>query len=321
MSRTPICVVALMVMLMMFAAPSSWAAVALLFGDEGGKVAFYNSSNHPDSEEPVPLGPLSFRVDGNEFWVADSVAGRVYRLDGNGKVLTTIKVATGDIVLLEDIGLARGPDGAVTSVWVLSGGKQEIAQFSPDGKPLKIFGGRGEGPGQFLQIHRIEVGASGRLYIADKGRQKIFVFGPDLKLEREETWQWSGFCLDEKENLCRLLWDDKAKVTKLVVQSPDGKPVKTVVLDIGKHSDPELWFMNAKGEACLTFVPPEGFKGTFKFAACGANGKPVLVTDLKPPLAMNRFIDQAAKGSLFLGVADYTNAPKGDFKIEPWSAK
>lgn len=303
------------------AAPALWAAVALPYGDEPGKVAFYNSNNHPEAEEPVPLGPLSFRVARGECWVADSVAGRLYRLDDQGKLLKTLPVPKeGETILLEDIALIKDPNGQVEGIWVLEGGAQHVIRLAPEGEVVKTFGGRGDQPGQFIQMHRLEVGPDGRLFIADKGRQKILIFAADGTFEREVPWQWSGLCLDAAGNLCRLWYDEAKKTTSLVIETPDGKPVKTVPLALGDHSDPELWFMNERGEACLTYVPATGFAGVFKFAVCGPDGQPRQIVDLKPPLAMNRFLDRG-EGTFFLGVADYRAAPAGEFRIEAWNPR
>ncbi|NLI78680.1 MAG: hypothetical protein GX442_19850 [Candidatus Riflebacteria bacterium] len=302
-------------------APAALAGVSLPYGTGAGQVSFYNANNHPDAEEPVPLGPLSFRVAGGDFWIADSVAGRIFHVDGQGKVLATLAVPkSGPVILIEDIALIRDAAGKVQGVWALNGGAQEVVRLALDGTVVKKFGTRGDEPGTFVQMHRLEVGPDGRLFIADKGRQKILVFSPEGAFEREVPWQWSGLCLDAAGNLCRLVWDDAAKVNHLVVETPEGKPVKDVVLDLGTHFDPELWFLNDQGEACLTFTPATGFEGTFTFAVCGADGKPVKRAELKPPIAMNRYLDKAETG-LFLGVADYNDPPKGEFKIEAWSPK
>ena len=47
--------------------------VALFYGEGKNKVSYINENKYPGIEEPIPFGPLSFRIIDNTFWVADSV--------------------------------------------------------------------------------------------------------------------------------------------------------------------------------------------------------------------------------------------------------
>ena len=64
----------------------------LEYGNENGKVAFYNSNNTPDFAEDAPYGPMSFRVDKHYLKVLDSVAGRLLIVDKNNKIKAAIQV-------------------------------------------------------------------------------------------------------------------------------------------------------------------------------------------------------------------------------------
>lgn len=56
--------------------------------------------------------------------------------------------------------------------------RQRIEQFSPDGEPLKAWGAKGDGPGQFQFITGLA--ASERwLFVADAGARKVHCFAPD----------------------------------------------------------------------------------------------------------------------------------------------
>ncbi len=297
------------------------AGISLPYGEKDGQVAFYNQVNHPDSEELNPWGPMSFRLDGTDFWVLDSVGSRILRVGADGKVLATIPVPKAENDILEDFALEKGKDGAIIAIYVLSAATQEIIKIAPDGKVLARFGGKGDASGNFLQFFRLEVGKSGRIYVVDKARQTLTVLSPEGKFVREVHWEWSGFALDPSENLCYLKWDEKARVNHLLIEDAEGKKVKEIVLQIGEHTNPDLWFVNAAGEAILAYIPPEGFKGNYGIARCGSDGKPIVVTQLKPPVVMNRYLEQTPSGEFFLGVANFGEAPKGSFKIESYTLK
>lgn len=289
--------------------------VELGFGPEKGKVAFFNSINHPGEEEPFPLGPLSFRINGNESLVADSLSGRIYTIDSKGDILSALEtVAKDEKVLIEDIALVLNAHGKIEKFWVADGQTQTLTLFSVDGKKVRTFGGFGDSPGQFRQIFRIEVGPSGNLYVSDKGRQKIFVFQADGKLLREVDWQWSGFCLDKKENLYLLKWNEEERKLHLIVETSAGKAQKDLPLDLDSHLNPELWFVNSAGETFLTYNPENSVQTT-KLAQCSADGKIIGVSDLKIPIGMNRFLEPNDRDSLWLAEADFGNAPKGSFKV------
>ncbi|MFZ2955361.1 MAG: hypothetical protein WA705_00495 [Candidatus Ozemobacteraceae bacterium] len=297
----------------------SQTELSLAYGDAPGKVAFLNSRNNPGVQEPLPWGPMSFRVNGQEFWIADTVAGRIYQLDAKGGVLGTISLPkSGKNAILEDIALVRDPKGVVSSVWVSDGSAQEAVLYSIAGEKLKTIGGRGEMPGKFRQISRIEVGPSGRLYASDKGKQLITVFQPDGRVARELPWQWSGFCLDSKEDLYYLKWDDQKKRLHLRAESVDGKSILDETLELPSHTNPELWFITSAGEAFITFTPDGAPIGTLKLARCTLNGKLVGILDIKLPIVMNRYLEPRGAEGVWLGQVDYGKAPDGAFRIIPF---
>jgi DNA-binding beta-propeller fold protein YncE len=54
------------------------------------------------------------------------------------------------------------------------------------GKFIKSWGTRGKEPGQFSGLHGIEADRSGRVYVADRGNQRIQVF--DAEGKHLDTW-------------------------------------------------------------------------------------------------------------------------------------
>lgn len=311
-------ITSLMFALMVAVPAFSQNELSLPFGDETGKVAYLNPSNNPGVEEPLPWGPMAFRINGQEFWVADTVAGRVYRLDSKGAVLGTITTPKTDRnAVLEDIALVLDATGTVSSVWVADGMTQEAVLYSTDGKKLKTFGGPGDQPGKFRQISRIEAGPSGRLYASDKGRQVITVFEPDGKVAREVPWQWSGFCLDSSENLYHLNWDGEAKRLHLIAEGLDGKLLSDELLELPPHTNPELWFITPAGEAIITISPNGAPLEALKLVRSTLKGKLVAIVDIKLPIVMNRYLEPLDAESVWLGQVDYNKAPEGAFRLVP----
>ncbi|HNW36652.1 MAG TPA: hypothetical protein PKM25_17065, partial [Candidatus Ozemobacteraceae bacterium] len=204
------------------------------------------------------------------------------------------------------------------SVWVADGTTQEAVLYSIDGKKLKSFGGYGEGPGKFRQIFRIEAGPSGRLYATDKGKQLITVFQPNGQVVREIPWQWSGLCLDSRENLYHLQWNDKDKRIHLLAEAFDGKPLSDKPLQLPAHTNPELWFITPAGEVLVTFTPDGAPIDTLKLARCTLDGKLVAILDIKLPIVMNRYLEPQDATGVWLGQVDYKNAPDGFFRIIPF---
>src|SRR3954451_19688712 len=51
-----------------------------------------------------------------------------------------------------------------------------IVKFSRDGKFIKAWGRKGTGPGEFAELHAIAMDSSGRLFVADRGNNRIEIF-------------------------------------------------------------------------------------------------------------------------------------------------
>ena len=54
-----------------------------------------------------------------------------------------------------------------------------ISQFSKDGKFIKTWGKLGSGPGEFKTPHALAFDSRGRLFVADRGNNRVQVFEPD----------------------------------------------------------------------------------------------------------------------------------------------
>lgn len=309
---------ALIALFVSLSLPALGAGFSLGYGSGPAEVGFINETIRPNVEELDPIGPASFRVVDGAAYVLDTVGGRLLKLGpGGDQNVTVTPLPTAPDRLFQDFAFGKRPDGTAV-VYVVAVDTQEILAITPKGDQVAKLGGLGEEPGKFTQIARIEVGGSGRIYVADVGRQTLTVLDPSGKAIREVHWEWSGFALDTKENLARLRYDDRSKQNTLVIESPEGKVVRETPLAIEEHMNPDLWALDEDGAAWLTYVEAAGFKGQLQFVRCGPDGKPTFRQKLTPPRVMTRFLSRDRDGRFHLGVGDFGAAPKGRFAIEPF---
>ena len=78
-----------------------------------------------------------------------------------------------------------------------------IVKFSPTGKFIKEWGTLGSGPGQLKSPHALAMDTKGRLFVADRGNNRIQIFSQDGKLL--DTWSQFGrpvgLWIDKKDTL------------------------------------------------------------------------------------------------------------------------
>jgi len=56
---------------------------------------------------------------------------------------------------------------------------KRVVKFDKNGKFLKDFGSRGKGPGQFEDVHSIQVDHAGNVYVGDRSNKRLDVFDND----------------------------------------------------------------------------------------------------------------------------------------------
>ena len=56
---------------------------------------------------------------------------------------------------------------------------KRVVKFDRNGNFLKAFGSRGHGPGQFEDVHTIQVDHQGNVYVGDRSNKRIQVFDND----------------------------------------------------------------------------------------------------------------------------------------------
>src|SRR5262245_38790541 len=131
--------------------------------------------------------PHSIKVDpdGN-VWTTDAGDGLVMKFTPAGKKLQ--EIALGDAPVGKDCGF---PSAAVNNfidacgttdilflprgrLFLTDGyGKMRVLEYSADGKRIREWGGRGEGPGQFRVPHGLAYDGSSVLFVADRDNGRL----------------------------------------------------------------------------------------------------------------------------------------------------
>jgi mono/diheme cytochrome c family protein/streptogramin lyase len=135
--------------------------------------------------------PHSIFVDGDgNIWVADGqgrngIGHQVIKFSPDGKVLMTFGKAG---VAGDGPDLLNQPNCAIVApngdIFIADGhnvgtGNARVLKFSKDGKFIKMWGGHGAGQGQFEMPHSLAFDSKGRLFVADRGNNRIQIFDQD----------------------------------------------------------------------------------------------------------------------------------------------
>jgi|GEM_PF-658226 len=82
------------------------------------------------------------------------------------------------------------------TIYVLDDKVDRIKVYGPDGAHLRTFGRKGQGPGEFGTLNRIDMTAEGNLYLQDLGNNRVAVYSPDGECLRETPLtKWRPFGL------------------------------------------------------------------------------------------------------------------------------
>ena len=145
--------------------------------------------------------PHAIHVDreGNIFVAdADGKDGKghtVVKFSPDGKVLMTLGRPG---VAGETSDTFNRPSAVITApngdIYVADGhggtSNARIVKFSKEGKFIKTWGHKGSGPGEFGELHAIAIDSGGRVFVGDRGNNRIQIFGPDGRFLAE--WKQFG---------------------------------------------------------------------------------------------------------------------------------
>ena len=174
-----------------------WVTEGAADGDPRGEAGFKKQMGHqvlkfsPDGKVVMRLGEA--RVSGADEKHFNGPTG-------------VVVADNGDIWITDGHGSAqRGPNK--DNMYGSRGGNNRLVRFSKDGKFIKAWGGgvgsEGSLPLQFNDPHDIAIDAEGRIYVADRGNQRIQV----LDKEGNFITRWTQFgkpsavAVDNKGNI------------------------------------------------------------------------------------------------------------------------
>ena len=167
------------------------------------------------------IWPHGLAVDreGN-VWVTEAVAtNRIPKGDKRGHIVVKFSPAGKVLLTLGTPGVeGSGPDHFTSpsdvvvspsgDVFVADGhgetGNNRIAKFSKDGAFVKAWGKTGYGPGEFRSIHAIAMDSRGRVFVGDRGNNRIQLFdqeGKSLTTPWTQFGKPSGIAFDDKDQM------------------------------------------------------------------------------------------------------------------------
>src|SRR5581483_7905148 len=185
----------------------------LKFDASGNLVAHFGSG--------MFVAPHGIFVDRDDnVWVTDCActggrgspppAGRghqVYKFSPDGKLLMTLGTPGGGrdpAYFFQPSDILVAPNGDIFVSEGHSSGPGSTARllkFSKDGKLIKAWGTLGSGPDDFNQPHALAMDSRGRLFVGDRGNNRIKILDQDGKLL--DTWYQfsrpSGIFIDKND--------------------------------------------------------------------------------------------------------------------------
>jgi secreted PhoX family phosphatase len=146
-----------------------------------------------------------------EAGFAMGLGHQVFKFSHEGELLMTLGEAG---VAGDDASHFNGPSGIAIArngdIWITDGhrgGNNRVVRFDRDGNFIAAFGGgvddAGDAPGQFNDPHGIAIDSEGRIFVADRGNNRIQILDP----EGNYLDQWrhfgrpSGLYIDENDVL------------------------------------------------------------------------------------------------------------------------
>jgi sugar lactone lactonase YvrE len=146
---------------------------------------------------PVPrLGPLPGATRGHQ----------VYKFSPDGKVLMTLGKpggAAGPDFFYQPNDVYVVPSGEIFVGEGHGGANSRLLKFSRDGRLIKVIGKKGSGPGEFDQPHSIAMDSQGRLFIGDRGNNRVQIIDQEGQFIAEwpQFGRPSGVYIDKNDVL------------------------------------------------------------------------------------------------------------------------
>lgn len=167
--------------------------ISAIQADRQGNIYLIHRPTSPDVDPIVVLDPqgnllrswgrgtytiphgIRIDPDGN-VWTLDANTSKVVKYTARGERLLEIEVGgipdpTSDFCSITDIAFSPTGNGHVYVADGYCNGR--VLEYDATGRKITEWGSRGDGPGQFNNIHGIAVGPDGNIYAADRENGRI----------------------------------------------------------------------------------------------------------------------------------------------------
>jgi len=221
------------------------------FDLEGNFITAWGSNGNGTGQFQEPWG-IAVDAEGNVY-VADTWNHRIQKFTADGGFINmwgthgmTEGQAEGQPFRYwgpRDV--AIGPDG---NVYITDTGNKRVLKYTPNGKFLGQFGGKGSDKGQLDEPVGIALDAEGFIYVADTWNQRVQVFNPDFEYVLQ--WPIEGWYGQSLANKPYIAVDARRRV---YVTDPEG--FRVLVFD--NQGKPLAW-LGDYGFDATSFSLPTG---------------------------------------------------------------
>jgi streptogramin lyase len=165
------------------------------------------------------------------IWTTDRQAQLVLRFDADGKLSFSLgrKNVAGTMDSTDafngasDVAMSENGDIFVSDG---EGQNTRVVKFSKDGKFIRAWGTKGEGPGQLNGPHCIAIDTKGRVWVGDRGNKRLQIFDQDGKYLDQMTQFGTPASLFIQGEM--LYVAAPAPENRVTIGTTDGKVIETI---------------------------------------------------------------------------------------------
>jgi hypothetical protein len=132
------------------------------------------------------------------------------------------------------------------NIYALDMKETKVKVYDKNGKFLRSFGKKGQGPGEIDRPYRMEMNRAGNIVLADMGNRKLIVYAPDgtciKELPTGKNWALARLKFDSNNNIYAetRTFEETKWTSELKKFDPDFKPLATFASFEEKRLDQRL---------------------------------------------------------------------------------